>query len=135
MFEVLDEKFEMTTEIVTAPVSTPLVIEDIGVDTLDDDVATARANIRKVLDVAQDAVGDLANIAKSAESPRAFEVLTQLIKTISETSKDLVEIQKTKEETKRKAGKTATPDKVVNNNVFVGSTNDLMKMLKGDGNE
>lgn len=130
MFEVLDEKFDMTTEIVTAPIQDAIVVEDIGTDTLDQDVALARENIKQVLVVAQDAMKDLANIAKTAESARAFEVLGQLMKTVSETSKDLVELQRTKEDTKRKAGKLSKPEKVVNNNVFVGSTHELMQMLK-----
>ena len=133
MFAALDEKFEMTTEIVHQPAQ-PLVVDDIAADTLDQDVALARTHIKQVLDTAQDAVKDLANIAKTAESARAFEVLGQLIKTVADTSKDLVELQKTKEETKRKAGRVSS-EKTVNNNVFVGSTHELMQMLKGVKNE
>jgi hypothetical protein len=135
MFEVLDQKFDMKTDIVTAPVQTPMVIEDMGDDTIDEDVAIARQNIRRVLDVAQDAVSDLANIAKTAESARAFEVLGQLIKTVSETSKDLVELQKTKHDVRKKSGKAPSADGVTNNNVFVGSTNELMQLLQGKGRE
>ena len=133
MFEGLDEKFDMTTEIVHQPIQS-LVSDNIAEDTLDQDVALARTHIKHALDVAQDAVKDLANIAKTAESARAFEVLGQLIKTVSDTSKDLVALQKTKQETRRKAGKV-DGEKTVHNNVFVGSTHELMQLLKGKKDE
>lgn len=138
MFEGLDEKFDMTTEMaVTAPVETPLVPLAVGVDTLDEDVEVARQNIKLALATAQDAIMDLANIAKTAESPRAFEVLGQFVKTISDTSKDLVELQQKKQDARKRAAKVDGPStgKVVNNNVFVGSTTDLLKMLKNKNRE
>jgi len=69
-------------------------------------------------------------IAKSSEHPRAFEVVNQLMKTMSDAQKDLLEVKKRQKELE-------TPDKqegptTVNNSLFVGSTEELLKMIKND---
>ena len=65
-------------------------------------------------------------IAKQSEQPRAFEVVSGLIKTIADANKDLLEL-KNKQKT-LKGEKAAA--KVTNNALFVGSTAELQKMLK-----
>jgi hypothetical protein len=68
------------------------------------------------------------DIAKQSESARAFEVVTNLIKTMVDANKDLLALAKTKKE----LDKTDAPtnEKTVNNNLFVGSSAELLKMLK-----
>lgn len=68
-------------------------------------------------------------VAKGSQHPRNFEVTGQLIKTMADVAKDLTDLQQSMD----KLEGESTPNNVTNNNaIFVGSTADLMKALKGD---
>jgi hypothetical protein len=79
------------------------------------------------------AKGDLAldtllQVASASEHPRAYEVAANLIKTLADLNKDLLDIQKKKQDltgTKPTESKT-----VIDKAVFVGSTAELVKMIK-----
>ena len=82
-------------------------------------------------------MGDLdrvMEIARQSESPRAFEVATNLLKTLTDTNKDLLDLAKKKKDITQEKDK-AQP--VTNNALFVGSTADLQKLIQGkdDGTE
>jgi hypothetical protein len=98
----------------------PPVREDI-----DGDIEAAKKIHRDLMEKSQDALDNLIEFAKASESPRAYEVVANLIKTTSEVAKTLVEIKN--KETKAK------PEIQNNtqNNLFVGSTAELQKFLKG----
>jgi len=69
----------------------------------------------------------LSELAIESEHPRAFEVLSQTIKNISDVTKNLMDLQKAKKDLTQEEREEAK--KVTNNNVFVGSTTDLQRML------
>ncbi len=69
----------------------------------------------------------LSELAIESEHPRAFEVLSQTIKNISDVTKNLMDLQKQKKDLTQEEREEAK--KVTNNNVFVGSTTDLQRML------
>ena len=94
---------------------------------IDSDYKYARENLRNIIDSAQSSIEDLASIASTSESPRAYEVLSTLMKTMVEANKDLLEIQK-----KVKALKedTDSAPQNVTNALFVGSTSELTKLIK-----
>ena len=50
----------------------------------------------KIVESVNDALETLLNVAKASESPRAFEVVQQFIKTMADANKDLVELQRKK---------------------------------------
>ena len=83
-------------------------------------------NVRKIyyelIAQSKDALDNLIAFAKSAESPRAFEVVSGLIKTTADVAKNLSDLT---------AG-NKKPDTQNNtqNNIFVGSTAELQKLLK-----
>jgi len=98
------------------------------------DYEYARSNLYQVIEKGSYALDSLLELAKASEHPRAFEVVGQLTKTLVDANKDLLAIQKQvkdlkKEEEEKETGKGGT----VNNNLFVGSTADLLKMIKDDG--
>lgn len=95
------------------------------------DIELAKRNIENIINLGDDSVKEMVEIAKQSESPRAFEVVSTLMKTLLDANKDYVEMS-TK---KRYAREEANPSKnqVTNNNLIV-STADLLKMLK-DGSE
>ena len=75
---------------------------------------------------------ELLHVAKESEAPRAYEVAATLIKNLSDLNKDLLEIQKRK----RDLRPVETTNNInVDKAVFVGSTKDLVKLLKSGNNE
>jgi hypothetical protein len=97
------------------------------------DYEYARRNLYDIIEKGQDALDHIVDIAKQSESARAFEVAANLIKTMAETNKDLLALAKQKKELEKE---TDTPDKqVTNNNLFVGSSAELLKMIKDKANE
>ena len=73
---------------------------------------------------------DLAYLAREGESPRTYEVLGQLIKTLAETNKDLLDIAKKKKDIQQEKGSEQPTH--VTNALFVGSTAELQKLIKGN---
>jgi hypothetical protein len=112
---------------IEAPVQHPVVIDDAGAEENLKDIELAKANIENIISLGDDSVKEMVEIAKQSESPRAFEVVSTLMKTLLDANKDYVEMS-TK---KRYAKEEANPAKneVTNNNLIV-STADLLKMIK-----
>ena len=97
-------------------------------DEIDADYQYARDNLRSIINAAQASIEDLSSIASTSESPRAYEVLSGLIKTIVDANKDLLELQRKVKLLKQE--EDSKPQNVTNA-LFVGSTAELQKMLKG----
>jgi|TARA_R110000803_G_scaffold42264_4_gene90755 putative cell wall-binding protein len=98
-------------------------------DTLQDDYDYARGNLRSIIDNGENVLQSLINIAQVSEHPRAFEVVSQLMKTMIDANKDLISLQKQVKDIKEDKSKQPTPQNVTNA-MFVGNTKDLQKMLK-----
>ena len=112
----------------TTAVST--IMAKVHDDSAREDFTFARANVREVVENANDAIAKLAVIADQSQNPRAFEVLAKLMDTAVNASKHLLEIQKDI----RVIDKPDVPNsdegkKSVTNNLFVGSTADLAKVI------
>lgn len=98
-----------------------------------DDYDLARETMRNLVEQGVDALDDMKQLAKQSEHPRAYEVLATLIKTLTDTSKDLYDMHKKTKELKEK-----TPNKIipgdgsvkVDKAVFVGTTTDLLRKIK-----
>ena len=107
----------------------PVVIED-SANQIDADAEFARTNMRSLIDNGNRALTELASVANQSESPRAYEVLATMMKNLAEMNKDLLELQKRKKELapQSESSKRVSIDKAV----FVGSTNELLKMIKGN---
>ena len=92
----------------------------------DTDFQYARENLYNLIERGQDCLEELLEIAKQSEHPRAFEVVGQMIDKLTTTNKELLNLHKTKKDIKTDRGPTN-----VTNALYVGSTADLQKMLKG----
>ena len=102
------------------------VIEPSTNNEVEDDYDYARKNLRDLIDSGMGDLNTVMDIARQSESPRAFEVATNLMKTLTDTNKDLLELAKKKKElTQEKNTQNVT------NALFVGSTADLQKMILG----
>lgn len=97
---------------------------------VEDDYEYARKNLRSLIDNGKDVMENLAFLAKEGESPRAYEVIGQMIKTLADTNKDLLNLAKAKkeiqQENKQEQGTNPTH---VTNALFVGSTAELQKLI------
>ena len=119
----LPEKIEQTKEL--KPV-------DNSNETVDNDFKYARENLYNIIERGSDALNTLVDVANQSQHPRAFEVVGQLVKTLSDTNKDLLELQK-----KVRVIKKDIPDQPQNvtNALFVGNTSELQKMINKRNNE
>ena len=124
----LNEVLNITTEVMPIEVveeKKEIVIpKDKDPDT---DFEAGRENLYKLLDKGNEAIDGILALAKEGEHPRAYEVAGQLIKTVSEVSQNLLDLQ---EKLKKIKDVPNTGPKSVTNALFVGSTTELTKLLK-----
>jgi hypothetical protein len=96
------------------------------------DYQHARKNIKALTVKGNDALDKLMLVADESEHPRAYEVVATLMKTMADLNKDLLDIQKKKRDL---VGKEVVPSDGsinVDKAVFVGSTSDLIKLIKNN---
>jgi transcriptional regulator with AAA-type ATPase domain len=99
-------------------------------DSAKNDFEMARSNIHEVIQNGVYAMEKLSQIADSSQHPRAFEVLAKLMDTMLQANKDLMELQKQIREIDAADAPTNEQAKQVTNNLFVGSTADLQKVIE-----
>lgn len=112
----------------------PAVVSPItSDDQIQDDFEYARDNLKTVIENGQRALSGIMDVAAMSQHPRSYEVVADLMTSVVNANKDLLELQKRKKDLlKREDGpKTAT----TNNNLFVGTTADLLKMIKAKKQE
>lgn len=115
----LEEKLNIETVLVEADKSPPPEIEN--------DHEHARETMHALIQKGTEALDGILNVAKHSEHPRSYEVAGQLIKTVSDVAKNLLELQKIKKEVEQE---DKQPKIATQNNLFVGSTHELMRMMK-----
>lgn len=108
-------------------VNVPAVISDTEVI---DDISYARNNIKNLIDKSNEAIEEILNVARHSEHPRAYEVASTFIKTVSDMNRDLLHLHNQKKILLSNTEYQKTSDVSIDKAVFVGSTNDLIKMLK-----
>ena len=114
--------------------SVPVVVNED--DTKDNDFQYARENLYDIIENGRDAMGELLEIAKAEESPRAFEVFGQLLKNMTDTQGTLMELHQKKQKLEDAGDRQeVTKAQNVTNALFVGSTADLLKLVKKETKE
>ena len=98
---------------------------------LEDDFQEARDILKRTAEYSEEAVKGILHIARNSDQPRAYEVAGQLIKTLQDNAKDMLDVQ---DKAKKVKGEDATPKSasVTNNNLFVGSTKDLLRAINAE---
>ena len=99
---------------------------------VDADYDYQRENFYNLIEKGQDAIQGILNVAKESDHPRGYEVAGNLIKQVAEVTEKLGDLQ---EKMKRLKEIPNSAPKNVTNALFVGSTAELQKMLKGKTNE
>lgn len=109
----------------------PAVVSDEDDENIQD-LEEVRQNIKGVIETGDEALREMLEIAKQSEQPRAFEVVSTLMKTMLDANKDFADISTKKKFAKEELNgpKEAAQTNVTNNNLIV-STADLLKMIKG----
>jgi len=97
-------------------------------DNIKSDYDYSRETYYDLLEKGREAMEDMIHVARESEHPRAYEVLSNMIKNLSDVNDKLMDLNKKNKEM------TQQPKQVENqqNNFFVGSTADLQKMLQNE---
>jgi len=113
-------------------VKTPKTKVDKGeiIRDTEDDVEYSREKIKNLIDQSSEAIEQLMALASESEHPRAFEVLSNMIKDTSQMTQDLVKLQKIRKDITQE--KEKSKGDTTNNSIFVGSTTELQKFLRSD---
>ena len=130
----LDDAFNITpteVEVDQTEVKEPVGIQKpdrLTKGDIEKDYEYTRGNLYSIIEKGQEAINGILELAQDSEMPRAYEVAGQLIKSVSDATDKLMDLQKklkdVEEETTQKGPNT------VNNALFVGSTAELAKLLK-----
>ncbi len=102
------------------------------IDDVDADYTYQRENFYNLIEKGQNAIEGILNVAKESDHPRGYEVAGNLIKQVAEVTEKLGDLQ---EKMKKLKEVPNSAPKNVTNALFVGSTAELQKMLKGKTNE
>ena len=95
---------------------------------IDKDYEYTRGNLYSIIEKGQEAINGILELAKESEMPRAYEVAGQLIKSVSDATDKLMDLQKKLKDVEEE--KQSKGPSTVNNALFVGSTAELQKLLK-----
>ena len=102
----------------------------------DTDFRYARENLYHIIERGRDAMDELLEIAKAEESPRAFEVFGQLLKNMTDSQEKLMELHQKKQRMESDGDRQeVTRAQNVTNALFVGSTAELLKLVKKETKE
>jgi hypothetical protein len=98
---------------------------------VDTDLDTSRDNLHGALEITKQAMEELLLIARQSQHPRAYEVLNSYIKTYADISMDMTNYQMKKQKLQpNSSGDAEDGLKNITNNLFVGSTAELLKMIE-----
>jgi len=118
-------KASLESNLPTVSKAKPLAVDK----DIKDDYEFSRKTYKDLINTGVGSLDILAELARESEHPRAFEVLSQAIKNIGDTTDKLMGLQKAKKELNKEEKEKEDQSKVTNNNVFVGSTTDLQRLL------
>ena len=99
-------------------------------DDVEKDYEYTRGNLYSIIEKGQEAINGILELAQESEMPRAYEVAGQLIKSVSDATDKLMDLQKKLKDVEEE--KVAKGPSNVTNALFVGSTADLAKLIKSE---
>ena len=130
----LDDAFNITpteVEVDQTEVKEPVGIQKpdrLTKDDIEKDYEYTRVNLYSIIEKGQEAINGILELAQDSEMPRAYEVAGQLIKSVSDATDKLMDLQKKVKDVNEDAPQKGP--NTVNNALFVGSTAELAKLLK-----
>ena len=133
--QLVEQRIEKHLELGEDPPKNNVQVLDAPVvnnnDNENNDFQYARENLYHIIERGRDAMDELLEIAKAEESPRAFEVFGQLLKNMTDSQEKLMELHQKKQKLENDGERQeVTNAQNVTNALFVGSTADLLKLVK-----
>ena len=131
----LSETFNVTPAVKEEPAQEVIVYDknDDPKEPDGTDYKYAQENIKRIIDGGMELFDVATRIAKQGEQPKAFDTATNILKIVTDANKALLDIQDKKNKitgaTTKKTGRSAE-EKVTNNNLIIGSSNDLAKISR-----
>ena len=132
-FDQLDDAFNVATEVVTESLPTKIEKQKpdrLTKDDIEKDYEYTRGNLYSIIEKGQEEINGILELAQESEMPRAYEVAGQLIKSVSDATDKLMDLQKKLKDVEEE--KVAKGPSNVTNALFVGSTADLAKLIKSE---
>jgi hypothetical protein len=128
-YDDLNDAFDVSNDIVQPEVVEKKINKIKAVaDDIKKDYDYTRGNLYSIIEKGQEALNGVLELAQESEQPRAYEVAGQLIKSVSDATDKLMDLQKKLKDVEE--DKVTKGPSTVNNALFVGSTAELAKMLK-----
>lgn len=121
----LQDSFEKPKEIA--------LVQGDDIEKLEGDFEQVRTNLANIAAKSDLIVDELLMLARQSESPRAYEVLTTAINTLVGVNKDLLDTHMKRADIRKKMNIASGPENqtnVQNNNVFVGSSKEMLELLR-----
>ena len=133
-FDDLNDAFNVETDIVPTE-TTKVQKKEVksNADHIQKDYEYTRGNLYSIIEKGQEAINGILELAQESEMPRAYEVAGQLIKSVSDATDKLMDLQKKLKDVNEE--EKSTGPSTVNNALFVGSTSELSKILKSGLNK
>ena len=129
MSNQLDKAFNTAPEKVEKVKTEVIKPERFTKDDITRDYEYTRGNLYSIIEKGQEAIDGILELAQDSEMPRAYEVAGQLIKSVSDATDKLMDLQKKLKDVNEEQQKSPTN---VTNALFVGSTADLAKLIKSE---
>ena len=130
-FDKISESLNTETDIVDiTPTKSEIVKsnKDDLVDQIKKDYEYTRGNLYSLIEKGQESLDGIMELAQESDSPRAYEVAGQIMKSVADTTDKLIDLQKKMKELNKEDD--GGPKSVTNNALFLGSTAELAKFLK-----
>ena len=125
-FDGLNDAFDVEAKEVSTEIEVKKEKKTVPVKVEKDDISRdyeyTRGNLYSIIEKGQEAIDGILELAQDSEMPRAYEVAGQLIKSVSDATDKLMDLQKKLKDVEEESSRKPT---TVNNALFVGSTADL----------
>ena len=130
------EKTETKNEVVRKPPVEIVVSDELRANKKQNDAnkdyAEVRDNLKNIIGTGLNAIDGILSVASEGESPRAYEVVSQLIKSVTDANKDLIGLHEQMKKLDEEDTGGGSSGSVTNNSIFVGSTKELQKLVKSN---
>jgi|TARA_B100000029_G_scaffold274532_1_gene269321 hypothetical protein len=132
----LDKTFNLTSEVEVVKETSNVIEREkpsrLTQNDIEKDYEYTRGNLYSIIEKGQEAINGILEVAQDSDMPRAYEVAGQLIKSVSDATDKLMDLQKKLKDVNEEEKKGP---KNVTNALFVGSTADLAKLIKNQNGD
>jgi hypothetical protein len=133
-FTELNNTFNIEAEPLSSQIEkveeSPIQKVDQSLADLEKDYVLVRSTMTNIIDKGREALDSVLELAQETDSPRAYEVVGQLIDKMTTSTEKLLDIHKKMRDIKEGGNSNSSPTNVTNNAVFIGSTTEAIKMIK-----